>query len=132
MGFLMYVLSFGVLSNIDFEDLDDGYNFDDQFQANAEQASTLIVIGIIMSVANVIFCGVGIYGAMKYNQCMVICTGVWYCIVALVDLITTMNWTGVIMAAFFAYPHIVLFQEMKKGVITPDNYIYEKYSCCCV
>jgi len=118
-----------MISSIDFDELE-GYD-DDQLQANMEQSSAIFLIAIIMSVANVIFCGIGIYGAMKYNECMVVLTGVWYCVVTIFDAIA-MNWSGAVLAAFFAYPHIALFHEMKRGVITPENYINEKHSCCCV
>ena len=127
----MSLLGFTVLKVVDFEALDDGYDLDDQFQANAEEASGFLLIGMIVAGVSIIFCGIGIYGAVKYNQCMVICVGLWYCGMTIYNCIAV-DWIGIILTALFSYPHFALFHEMKKGVITPDNYINEKHSCCCM
>jgi len=45
------------------------------------------------------------------------------------------HWSFAIQAAFtclFIYPHVGLVLEIKKGIMTPETYAREKFSCCCV
>ena len=105
---------------------------DDQYQTNTEESSDdILLIGMIVGGVTIIFCGIGIYGAVKYNKCLVAFAGICYCVMAIFNSII-MNWVGLILTASFAYPHFALCDEMKKGTITPDNYINEKHSCCCM
>lgn len=44
-------------------------------------------------------------------------------------------WTFIIngiITAILIYPHIVLILEIKAGIMTPDTFYREQYSCCCV
>jgi len=44
-------------------------------------------------------------------------------------------WTFIVQAAFtglFIYPHVGLMLEIKKGIMTPETYAREEFSCCCV
>jgi hypothetical protein len=37
-----------------------------------------------------------------------------------------------VATALYIYPHVGLMLEIKKGIMTPDNYAREEFSCCCV
>ena len=36
-----------------------------------------------------------------------------------------------IVVAFFVYPHVGLIMEIQQGIMTPETYLREDYSCCC-
>jgi fructose-specific phosphotransferase system IIC component len=36
-----------------------------------------------------------------------------------------------VITALLIYPHVGLIMEIKKGIITPDTYHREEFSCCC-
>jgi hypothetical protein len=74
---------------------------------------------------------VGIYGAATYSQWMVGVGLAGYVVDALFALVR-LQLDSVIMAGFFAYPHVVLINEMRKGIMTEQTYQFEKHSCCCV
>jgi hypothetical protein len=37
-----------------------------------------------------------------------------------------------IITGLWIYPHVGLIIEIKKGIMTPETYPREEYSCCCV
>jgi hypothetical protein len=37
-----------------------------------------------------------------------------------------------VITAISIYPHVGLMLEIKKGIMTPDTYAREQFSCCCV
>lgn len=42
------------------------------------------------------------------------------------------NWiVSLLTSLLFIYPHIVLFLELRSGIMTPETYPREKQSCCC-
>jgi hypothetical protein len=108
-------------------------NYDDDYlkkQWDSEQLS--VVLGVIMmALITLAFCGLGIYGALKYNKSMVIAAGVWHCINVFLSL-KRHDMGGIIMAACFAYPHFVFSEEITNGIMTEENYPNEIHSCCCV
>jgi hypothetical protein len=73
----------------------------------------------------------GITGAKEFTEWKVGVAAGWYCIGALLSLLG-LDIIGVICSALFAYPHIVFIQEMRKGIMTEENYPKEEHSCCCV
>ncbi|KAL7570180.1 hypothetical protein ACA910_020016 [Epithemia clementina (nom. ined.)] len=80
---------------------------------------------------NIVCSALGIMGALKYSTWMVGTAGAWYFVMSILSLIG-LNIAGVIYNGFFAYPHVFLVQEIRKGIMTPENYPNEEHSCCCV
>lgn len=73
----------------------------------------------------------GIFGGMKYSVPMVAVAAVshgWDLVLSLLSF----HIPGLAMAGGFLYPHIMFIQEMRKGIMTPENYPNEQHSCCCV
>ena len=72
-------------------------------------------------------------GAVNYNETFVV--------VALVYQASNLNfalfcqkiwghaWVGLVVNAFFAYPHAMLWKELNNGIMAPTNYVNEKQSC---
>lgn len=75
--------------------------------------------------------GLGIYGAMKFKFWPVAVALAAYVVECIIDAVA-FNIGGLLLAGFFAYPHVVFLREMKSGVMSELNYPTEKYSCCCV
>ena len=68
---------------------------------------------------------------MRYNVWMVgFAAAVYYAdfVMALVAL----NIPRSVYMAFFLYPHFFLIQEIRSGIMSPENYPNEEQSCCCV
>ena len=102
----------------------------EQLAASTVDTSQLIFMLVFANIAQIICYGVGIYGALAYNECMVIISLCAYCVNA-VGNIMMLNFVGFITVGLFAYPNIFLLKEIKAGTMTPDNYPNERH-CCCV
>jgi hypothetical protein len=72
----------------------------------------------------------GIYGATRFNQWAVMVAGSWY-VGELVRGLVYLDFGSVIMSGFFAYPHVVFWQELRKGVMNPMTYPQEAQCCSC-
>lgn len=75
------------------------------------------------------FAAIGVIGATKFHQTMVLCTAIWYCIYII--------WSGfdrmiayVVVGMLFAYPNFHLYFELRKGKISRKMYWREKYCFC--
>jgi len=116
----------------------DQYDDDEVAAAMAEYEEAMatfgsIPIGAILAIQAVRVVGAlaGIVGAIKYNFYLVGAAGIMYC-VSCATSIVALNLGGAIMAGFFAYPHYFLVQEIRKGIMSEENYHNERQSCCCV
>jgi hypothetical protein len=102
---------------------------------NLEQLNDKILwtTGAVVFVEMVLY-GAGVYGACKYNQCLVGVAMMTYFAKIIVHL--SYFWfymTPVILLnALFAYPHYFLIKQIRSGILSEDNYPSEKYSCCCL
>lgn len=72
----------------------------------------------------------GIFGARSFNEWAVMIAGSWY-LVELVRSLAYLDIGGAIMAGFFVYPHVIFWQEMRKGIMTPATYQQEEQCCNC-
>jgi hypothetical protein len=72
----------------------------------------------------------GIYGATRFSQWAVMIAGSWY-VVELVRSLVYLDFGGAIMSGFFAYPHVIFWQEMRNGVMTSMTYSEEEQCCTC-
>ncbi len=72
----------------------------------------------------------GIFGARRFNPLAIMVAGSWY-LVEFVRSMVYLDIGGAIMAGFFVYPHVVFWQEMRKGIMTPSRYNQEERCCNC-
>jgi hypothetical protein len=85
----------------------------------------IAVLGMICNTA-------GVFGALKFNKIGIIVAAIWYSTECVRSLLFY-DIAGAVMAGLFAYPHVVFYQEMKQGIMTPENYPNEDQCCvCCV
>jgi Flp pilus assembly protein protease CpaA len=84
------------------------------------------VIGIVCNV-------LGLYGALKFKKTFVMVAAVWFGIEAILSIVLFMDFVGAAIAVCFLYPHIMLFRDMHRGIITPETFPNEKDCCgsCC-
>eukprot|EP00532_Pseudo-nitzschia_australis_P003619 CAMPEP_0168194868 /NCGR_PEP_ID=MMETSP0139_2-20121125/19483_1 /TAXON_ID=44445 /ORGANISM="Pseudo-nitzschia australis, Strain 10249 10 AB" /LENGTH=182 /DNA_ID=CAMNT_0008118547 /DNA_START=28 /DNA_END=573 /DNA_ORIENTATION=+ len=61
---------------------------DDNVKAEIATFGTLIQVVFAMNILSIFFGALGIYGAVKYNKCLVFCVGIWYCSLAIFRLVT--------------------------------------------
>jgi hypothetical protein len=88
-------------------------------------------IGMVIFGVSIACAGLGLFGAIKYKGWMVIVAAVWHCVNSVLSLIGG-DLGGALVNGCFAYPHVVFYQEMRKGIMTEENYPNEIHSCCCV
>jgi len=84
---------------------------------------------LAISAITIAFAGLGIYGVTRFRASLVLSTGIWFLINALLSIYDRRP-VGFVFAVLYAYPHIHLFLQMRNGNITPKNYQYERHCCC--
>jgi len=104
---------------------------DDTVKNELDMATQYMWIPMLLAGLNIAASGLGIWGAKNYIGWMVMISGLWYAVGTVLSLLGG-DIGGAIMSGFFAYPHFVFYQEMKKGIMTEENYPNEIHSCCCV
>lgn len=106
---------------------------DDEIQEMYSEMEGLKGLGAIVAVMLVrLACNCcGVHGAHTFNQYLVGVSLASYGLEIIFALIS-FNLGGLVMSAFFAYPHVVLIREIRAGIMTPENYPREEHSCCCV
>ena len=70
----------------------------------------------------------GIYGAIHFKQWGIIVAGSTYT-VSLLFGVLALDFGAVVMGGVFLYPHIIMYKEMKEGIMTEYN--YHKIAHCC-
>ena len=117
----------GAISSSSFTDAID----DDAVRQEVSRMTRNTWVPMLFAVVTMVNSGLGIWGAKNYIGWMVLVSAGWYCWTAFTSLLG-FDLIGVIWAASFAYPHFLFYQEMKKGIMTRENYPNEIHSCCCV
>ena len=121
------ILSIALLSS-------DAYaaQFDDDQVVAAVNKIDGAAVGMTISFAAVgMLCNAsGIFGARWFNKWAVMIAGSWY-LVELLRSLAYFDIGGAIMAGFFVYPHVIFWQEMRKGIMTPATYQQEEQCCNC-
>eukprot|EP00525_Craspedostauros_australis_P005106 CAMPEP_0198109020 /NCGR_PEP_ID=MMETSP1442-20131203/1034_1 /TAXON_ID= /ORGANISM="Craspedostauros australis, Strain CCMP3328" /LENGTH=180 /DNA_ID=CAMNT_0043764485 /DNA_START=76 /DNA_END=618 /DNA_ORIENTATION=+ len=79
----------------------------------------------------IVFALAAIIGAVKYNSCLVLTVFIYYCVGAILNVVA-LDFIAVIISCLYAYPHYFLYKEIKSGIMSEENYVNEKQSCCCV
>ena len=105
---------------------------DDELMATLEgfndlPLGTIIAVAILRIAASA--CGVA--GAYFYNIWLVGISALAYVLEFIFSLIG-LQIDGAVIAALFAYPHYFFIQEVRKGIMSKENYPNEEHSCCCV
>jgi hypothetical protein len=124
---ILALAGLGVLTSDSFASQFD----DDAVKNELAMADKGAWFGYLVASLSIVCGGLGIYGAKEYKGWMVLVSGVWYCINAVLSVLGG-GIGGAVMSGFFAYPHFVFYQEMRRGIMTPENYPNERHSCCCV
>ena len=75
------------------------------------------------------FAAIGIIGATKFHQTMVLCTAIWYCVYAIWSGFDRMI-TYVVAGMLFAYPNWHLYLELRRGTLNRKVYWREKHCFC--
>ena len=82
---------------------------------------------------SILFTIIGMIGAMEYRHRMVMMCAIWYLAQGLASLVVLgYGGIGLLVSGIWAYPCIMLYQEILEGVMSHENYENEMYSCCCV
>ena len=99
---------------------------------------SMIIYGIGLLVNIIVICG-----ASMYNSCLILLGVLWILVelgfsiyyqttlprdqYPVYTIIGSVIWDGLIL-----YPHIVLISEIRSGIMRPETYARERFSCCCV
>lgn len=91
-----------------------------------------VVLGITIgfAVVGAIASGVAIYGAAKYHQIAVVVGAVWY-VIDFVRSLVFFDIGSAIMAGCFCYPHVILYKEIRNGIMSEETYPNERHCCEC-
>jgi hypothetical protein len=130
IGTIMLIIAHN--SNVHLEKI---YN-DDEVKSQVETAMAAVQkmpLGALIAfeILQIVVYAAGIVGALRYNIYLVGVSMAGYCFAIAVNLMT-LNIFGLICPAFFAYPHLFFIQEVRKGIMSKENYYNEEMSCCCV
>ena len=107
-----------------------GYDDDAVNQALNSVDGAQIGLSLGFMVVGMICNAVAIYGARNFQHYCVLVGGLWFVFEAVRSLVY-LDAAGAIMSAFFTYPHAVFYSEIKKGIMSRENYPNERHCCDC-
>lgn len=95
---------------------------------DVDPAQTKYQLLALKNVIGVMFGIIGILGTCRQYRYLVLATGLWFC----VDLVWSCVHGRYIMLVlvFNIYPHFFLFDALRKGKITRENYKRREKHCC--
>jgi uncharacterized membrane protein YkgB len=117
-----------------------GFTDDQAKQFQETYTISMIIYGIGLIVNIIVICG-----ASMYNACLIMFGVLWILVelsfsiyyqstlpkteqsYPMFTIIGSIIWDGLIL-----YPHIVLISEIRNGIMAPETYARERFSCCCV
>jgi len=102
---------------------------DDDLYAPQSMFERPSVLGLVRTSFGIPFALIGMFGAHRFQKYAVLCTAIWYCI-DIVPGVLNKAWPNAVISAFFCYPHVHLFLELRNGTITPENYNTTERYCC--
>lgn len=70
----------------------------------------------------------GIYGALQFKQWGIIVAGCMFGLQFAVSLFS-MDFFSILLSGLMVYPHVCMYNLMKAGIMTPQN--YHKVASCC-
>lgn len=89
-----------------------------------------VVVILLMPILFFVF---QLVAAMKYNVCMLVTAVVFQCVSLIVGLYFYDSLNPIVsiaLWALFVYPTVGLILEIKKGIMSKENYPREAYCCC--
>jgi len=86
-------------------------------------ATWQISTGICMS-------AIGLVGAIKFEPYLVLAMAAWLCIDAILFCVW-LNFISAVCVGLYSYPHFALFNLLRKGKLTRENYEETERYCCC-
>lgn len=126
--------------------------FDDDFLLETIRKS--YVRESVITALGLVFSACSLVGAIKYNINLVAANIVWLLVEYLADIIIDMRsitaieeyysgtedirmpWPSFIISAIITcliiYPMVRFVREVKVGIMSPETYAREEYSCCCM
>ena len=83
----------------------------------------VVAVGMleIIMLCGIIFHSIGLYGAIKFKRWAVTIAALSYALLFITGVFT-FNVFPAIIGGLFLYPHVVFLDEMKKGIMTEENY----------
>lgn len=120
--YVINIVAISVVNGVEFED-------DAMEEAIVQQFPVGWMIAIMF--AKILCYAIGIWGAVSFSLWQVYVALGMYMIDTIVNVLV-LKFVSVLVAGFFAYPHVYLVQEIKNGIMTKENYYSEEQSCCCV
>jgi len=123
-GTMLLLAGTVAMNSVDMTDADLYENIEDdqlreqtiEAMSQMTDASKGIMAAIISAVAVHMLCSaIGIYGAVKYKVWAVVVSLVAYIAVFVLNAIA-LNFLGLLMPAFFAYPHYFFIRELKRNI----------------
>lgn len=127
LGLMSVLATRNLVSNGTYDNVDDDATKAALDDFENAPVSVLIVAATLQLVSAL--CGIA--GAVKFQEHLVVVGALGY-VYSLIMAVVHMNVLGLIYPAFFLYPHVFLFQEIRAGIMSEANYPNEKHSCCCV
>lgn len=79
----------------------------------------------------VVLLGISLWGAITFSAPKV-AVGLGLFGTGLAFSLAQVNLISAIMSGLCVYPHYFLFQEIRSGIMSKENYYNEEQSCCCV
>jgi len=122
LNFIGFAFAFQTIQDADIDD------------AVKEDLTPLSLGWMVVWQTGLVIClGFGIMGALRYNKTFVIIALIAYISTLVLDFLTSSRF-DMLVDGLFLYPHVMLWQELKNGIMTPHNYEYEKQwmDCSCI
>jgi len=107
---------------------------DDEFRKEVDEvmkeggALLLETVLDFMLLLGIGFAACGIYGALKFKKWGIITAGSAYAL-GLVIGVLSLDFGTLLVSGFMLYPHLIMYKEMKEGIMTELN--YHKIAHCC-
>jgi len=93
-------------------------------------------LSLVTGLLSILFCSLGIYGAIKFNLCLVGTATAYRAADFAISLLAAvfdfeaLYVIHLILGAVFLYAHIALMKSMRRGTMSEDNYATERRTCC--
>mmetsp|Transcript_6947 Transcript_6947/g.10000 ORF Transcript_6947/g.10000 Transcript_6947/m.10000 type:complete len:191 (-) Transcript_6947:1228-1800(-) len=105
---------------------------DDMFNSQAADQSVQTLDSelnsfMIIEFARIVAAGLAMLGAFTFNKYLVAINVISLLVPSVGSIIV-----GLLINGLFLYPHVFLILYIHNGIMTKENYPYERQSCCCV
>lgn len=104
---------------------------DDAVQEQLAYARQFVWLSILFFSLSILTSLCGIMGALRFNGALVLISALWHCLSTITSFLVG-DYLPMLLPILFAYPHFVLYKEIRQGTMTAESYAKERHSCCCV